>query len=51
VIGKNLTLTGGNFIGIRDHCNYAELKIGDNCTMGANSVILGPIYLSNGINI
>ena len=51
VIGKNLTLTGGNIIGARPGCKYGEIKIGDNCSLGANAVILGPIELKNGINI
>ncbi len=51
VIGKNMTLTGGNIIGARPGCKYGEIKIGDNCSLGANAVILGPIKLGNGINI
>jgi serine O-acetyltransferase len=51
VIGKNLTLTGGNIIGGKSGCKYGDILIGDNCSLGANAVILGPIHLSNGINI
>jgi len=51
VIGYNLTLTGGNVIGARPGCKYGELKIGDNCSLGANVVILGPIILGNNISI
>lgn len=51
VIGKNLTLTGGNIIGGRPDCRSGELIIGDNCELGANAVVLGPIQLGNGIKI
>lgn len=51
IIGTNMTLTGGNIIGAKPGCKYGEIKIGDNCTLGANAVILGPIELGNGINI
>jgi serine O-acetyltransferase len=51
VIGKNLTLTGGNIIGGKAGCKMGEIKIGDDCSLGANAVILGPIELSNNINI
>ncbi|HNN32237.1 MAG TPA: hypothetical protein PKJ70_10135 [Chitinophagaceae bacterium] len=50
-IGKNLTLTGGNIIGAREGCKLGELKIGNECTLGANAVVLGPINLGNYINI
>jgi serine acetyltransferase len=51
VIGKNLTLTGGNIIGAKPGCKYGDIHIGDNCTLGANAVILGPIKLANGIKL
>lgn len=51
IIGKNLTLTGGNTIGARPGCKRGEIKIGDNCSLGANAVILGPIKLENSIKI
>ena len=51
VVGKNMTLTGGNIIGARPGCKWGDIRIGDNCSMGANAVILGPIILGNGINI
>lgn len=51
VIGQKLTLTGGNVIGVRSGCKYGELKIGDNCSLGANAVILGPVELGNNINV
>lgn len=51
VIDQNLTLTGGNMIGARSGCKYGDIKIGSNCTLGANAVVLGPIILANGIEI
>ncbi len=51
VIGKNLTLTGGNVIGVRPNCKPGELVIGDSCNLGANAVILGPVRLGNRITI
>lgn len=51
VIGQNLTLTGGNVIGSRPGCKFGDIKIGDNCMLGANAVVLGPIELGNNIKI
>lgn len=51
IIGENLTLTGGNIIGARPGCKYGDIKLGNNCTLGANAVVLGPIELANGITI
>lgn len=51
VIGRNITLTGGNIIGAKPGCNYGDIKIGENCTLGANAVIIGPVELGNGILI
>ncbi len=51
VIGENLTLTGGNIIGGRAGCRRGELVIGDNCSLGANAVILGPVRLGNDIEV
>jgi serine O-acetyltransferase len=51
VIGVNLTLTGGNIIGAREGCKANELVLGDNCTLGANAVVLGPIFLGNHIQV
>lgn len=50
-IGKNITLTGGNVIGVRPGTNSGDLIIGNNCSMGANAVILGPVKLGNNINV
>lgn len=51
IIGENLTLTGGNIIGGRAGTKARGIIIGDNCHLGANAVILGPIILGNNINI
>lgn len=51
IIGENLTLTGGNIIGARARCKRGELTIGNNCSLGANAVILGPIKLGENIQI
>ncbi len=45
VIGSNLTMVGGNVIGAKDGCKPGEIVVGDDCIMGANAVILGPIIL------
>lgn len=50
-IGENLTLTGGNVIGISKKCELDTFRIGDNCNLGANAVILGPIIIGNNITI
>lgn len=51
IIGENLTLTGGNIIGGRAGCKRGELVIGDNCSLGANAVILGPLKIGNNIEV
>lgn len=48
-IGKNLTLVGGNIIGFRS--GDKEFKIGNDCSLGANAVIIGPIVLGDNIKI
>ena len=49
-IGKNLTLTGGNVIGFHKN-NRKEFVIGDNCSLGANATIIGPLVLGHNITI
>ena len=51
VIGKNLTLVGGNIIGVKRKTKINEFVIGNNCTLGANATIVGPVLLGNNINI
>jgi len=48
IIGKNLTLTGGNVIGAK---GKGDIVIGDNCYLGANATIIGPLELANNISI
>ena len=50
-IGKNLTLTGGNVIGVKRKTKKNEFKIGDNCTFGANATLIGPLVIANNISI
>ncbi len=51
IIGSNLTLTGGNVIGINKTTKMGTFVIGKNCEVGANAVILGPIMLGDNIKI
>lgn len=51
IIGKNLTLTGGNVIGINKKTEKGDFVIGDNCSLGANAVILGPVKIADDIKI
>jgi serine O-acetyltransferase len=48
VIGNNLILTGGNCIGER---KSGELRLGDDVTLGANAVVLGPVRIGNRVQI
>ena len=48
--GKHLTLTGGNVIGIRGKSSE-PFVIGNNCELGANATIIGPLSLGNNIRI
>ncbi len=51
IIGKRLTLVGGNIIGAKPACQPGGIVIGDGCTIGANATIIGPIKLGNFITI
>ncbi len=51
VIGLNLELTGGNCIGGRKNMKPDELVIGNNVSLGANAVILGPIKVGDCVQI
>lgn len=51
VIGSNLTLTGGNVIGINKKTINAEFLIGNDCTLGANAVVLGPLKIADNVRI
>jgi serine O-acetyltransferase len=48
IAGVNLCLTGGNVIGAK---SKGEIKIGNNCYLGANATIIGPLELGNSISI
>ena len=51
-IGENLTLVGGNYIvGKNDNVKILDFIIGDNCFLGANAHILGPLKLADNIKI
>lgn len=47
VAGCNLVLTGGNCIGTRPGMPAGGLRIGDDVTLGANAVILGPASIGD----
>lgn len=51
IIGKQLTLTGGNVIGISSTSKSEIFEIGDFCNLGANATIIGPLVLGNHITI
>ena len=49
IIGANVTLTGGNVIGIKKKCKLGAFFIGNSCTLGANATIIGPLILGDNI--
>ena len=49
-IGRNITLVGGNVIGFGSG-DKEEFRIGNNCSLGANAVIIGPLILEDNIKI
>lgn len=51
IIGRNLTLAGGNCIGARLHLKTGDIHIGDNVSLGINAVVLGPIKIGNNVQI
>lgn len=50
-IGRKLTLTGGNVIGLRPPADNGRIEIGNNCDIGANAVVLGPLILGDNVTI
>ncbi|GGZ80977.1 serine acetyltransferase [Algibacter mikhailovii] len=50
MIGSNLTVTGGNVIGI-NKSKKGIFSIGNNCTLGANATIIGPLVINNNVRI
>lgn len=51
IIGENLVLTGGNCIGGYKKIDPGELTLGNNVTMGVNSVILSPARIGNNVQL
>lgn len=51
VVGKNLTLSGGNIIGRKKNFEIGEYVVGDNVEMGVNSVIMGPVIIGDNVKI
>lgn len=51
IIGKNLTLIGGNVIGGNKAFNRGDFKIGDNVNLGANAVIIGPVTIGDNVKV
>jgi serine O-acetyltransferase len=51
IVGQDLTLTGGNVIGYNGNKGNEVFVIGDQCNMGANATIIGPLILGNCITI
>jgi len=51
IIGHNLTLVGGNVIGVKTGLSNGEYLIGDNCVFGANAVSIGPLAIGNNVSV
>jgi len=51
VIGKNITLSGGNTIGGRRLNDKLPYIIGDNVYLGVNAIIIGPVILGNNVSV
>ncbi|MFD0933319.1 hypothetical protein ACFQ0R_11985 [Psychroflexus salinarum] len=49
--GKNLSLVGGNVIGISKRCVKNQFVVGDNIKLGANACIIGPLMLGDNVEI
>lgn len=50
-IGSNLTLVGGNVIGLAGKNKQGKFVLGDGIIMGANATIIGPVELAERIVI
>lgn len=48
-IGKNFTFPGGLVLGKKD--GVCEITIGDNCSVGINTTILGKVTIGNNVTI
>jgi serine acetyltransferase len=51
VAGENLTLVGGNCIGLRKKGTYGDIQLGDNVMVGVNAVVLGPVRVGDRVKI
>lgn len=51
IIGANLTLVGGNLIGSKKTSKKGDFVIGDHCHFGGNATLIGPLILSDYIQI
>lgn len=51
MIGKNITLVGGNLIGTKKKCEKGTFIIGNNCTFGGNSTLIGPLVIGHNIKV
>lgn len=51
IIGDNLTLVGGNVIGLSRPSSGNDFSIGNNVTLGANACVLGPVKLGSNIRV
>jgi serine O-acetyltransferase len=53
VIGEHLTLVGGNCIGVQVTGDFkpGDITLGDDVTLGANAVIVGPIRVGSRVTL
>lgn len=51
IVGKNLTMVGGNCIGLKQMNNAGPYILGDNISLGANATIIGPLTLQHNVII
>ncbi|WP_298533210.1 DapH/DapD/GlmU-related protein [uncultured Algibacter sp.] len=49
-IGSNLTITGGNVIGV-NKTKKGVYSIGNHCTLGANATIIGPLSIEDRVTV
>ena len=51
IAGRNLYLTGGNVIGVRRRVQPGQLVIGDDCMLGIDAKVIGPLKLGNQVRV
>lgn len=51
IIGKNVIFVGGNVIGGNKRFNRGEFVIADNCTFGANAVVIGHVRIGDNVKV